>query len=202
MRAAKLTLITLFLFATSAAHAFGDSIAAYSLFGGTITQAPAGNVFGVGAGDTIHGEIFWPPGPIYPAPACFTSAGCTDTNFSIALTIGGVTYPPDPIFPNGSVTLLNGLITGVIYAWPPDPCSGTTQECPAFTLAGNQLYTGSSCTSGAVCGTLNFANSQITPTPEPLSIVLVMSGLLSVAFRARSPSNAKDGAQPTCHMSV
>ena len=170
-------LITMLLFTVSSRPAYADGVAAISLIGGAVTQAPAGNVFGVQVGSSIEGEIFWPPNPVSPPnpllPAsCFAVQGCTVTDFTITLTIGDVTYPPDPIAPNSeeSVTLAGGLVTGIDFKWPPSPVA------PSLTLSGNQFFT-TDCAAGAVCGTLDFSNSQVTLTPEPSTIILLAFGL-------------------------
>jgi hypothetical protein len=70
MRGAKIALFAAVLIAASAGQAYADGAAAHALFGGTVTQAPEGNVFGVAVGDPILGEIFFPD---YPPAPCFTA---------------------------------------------------------------------------------------------------------------------------------
>jgi len=163
-------------------------VAAYSLFGGTVTQAPEGNVFGVDVGDPILGEIFL---PVYPPSPCFTAPGCSVTDFTTTLTIGSVVYPDQASdgSPSESVSFAFGILE-INYVYNPSssPCGpGTGIVCPPrapLTLAGDQFFT-TDCATTAVCGTLDFSDSQITPTPEPSTVILMASSLLGLAFLAK-----------------
>jgi len=70
MRASRITLFASLILSVGAGHAYAQTeVAAYSLFGGTVTQAPDGNIFGVTVGAPILGEIFF---PAYPVPLLYS----------------------------------------------------------------------------------------------------------------------------------
>jgi hypothetical protein len=195
MRSVKITFVAILLLAACAGSAHADAVAAYSLFGGTVTQAPDGNVFGVQVGSPILGEIFYPPAPNFPPDPCFTVTGCQDPNFSITLTMGAGSYATTAATQGEFVSLVNGFVTGINVVYPPDPCAGVGSACPALTLSGNQLFS-TDCAPGAVCGTLDFSDSRVTSTPEPSAIILMASGLLGLMLWAATRSKAAPSAQP------
>jgi hypothetical protein len=196
MRALRITLFASLILSVGAGHAYAQTeVAAYSLFGGTVTQAPDGNIFGVTVGAPILGEIFF---PAYPPSPCFTATGCTLTDFTTTLTIGSVVYPDQASdgSPEESITFAFQIL-GIAYKYTPSPCVVGTADCPpttTLTLSGSQFFT-TDCQPDAVCGTLDFSGSQIAPTPEPSTIILMASGLLGLAFWARRGSRA--AAAPT-----
>jgi hypothetical protein len=56
-------------------------------------------------------------------------------------------------------------ILGIDYVYNPSPCVPGTANCPpttSLTLSGDQFFT-TDCQTDAVCGTLDFSDSQITP---------------------------------------
>ena len=174
---AKILLASLLL-AVCTSHASADTIAATSLFSGTITQAPAGNVFGVKVGDTVNGMILYPQGPVFPQNPVFI-----DKNVKVGLTIGSITYTPVLASGSDSVTFTDKTVTGIEWNYPSSPVR------PPLSLSGNQFFT-TDCAPGAVCGTLDFSNSQVTPTPEPSTIIFLATGILCVLFWAKRRSKA------------
>jgi hypothetical protein len=151
----------------------------HSLFGGTVTQAPEGNVFGVDVGSQIQGEAYFPQALANPKGPCFTAQGCNLTQFSLTISIGGYTYPQRGVtnVPGDTIQLSNGFITSIDFLFPLGPGG-----LPPFTLSENQFFTASECQVGEVCGTLDFSNSHVVPTPEPPSFVLMTSCILVLAF--------------------
>ena len=66
MKMTQIALVLPLLLAACAPCAYGGFIpAAISIFDGSVTQAPGGNIFSVGIGSPVHGEVFWPPNPIH-----------------------------------------------------------------------------------------------------------------------------------------
>ncbi len=166
------------LLAVCASHASADTVAATSLFTGTITQAPAGNVFGVKVGDTVNGMILYPQNPIFPQNPVFI-----DNNVKVGLTIGSITYTPVLASGTDSVAFTDKMVTGIDWNYPTDPIR------PPLSVSGSQFFT-TDCATDAVCGTLDFSNSQVTPTPEPSTIIFLATGILCVLFWAKRRSKA------------
>ena len=162
-----------------APRATATSYVAESIFDGTVTDAPADNIFGVRDGSIVTGEIFYlfePPDP------CLT-ASCEINSFGIGFQIGQGNYMRNVTVTaltavTDTVTLTDGLISSIIFELPPDPClKGSTTTCPALGFAGNNFFTVADCAAGQVCGTLDFANSAPRATPLPAALPLFATGL-------------------------
>lgn len=181
MKAMKILFASL-LFAMCAGRASADS---FSLFTGTITQAPTGNVFGVTTGEKISGVVLYPSNPVFPNNPIFI-----DSNVEVGVTISSIRY--EPVLASGdesvSISTTTGLITGITWQYPTSPIR------PSLTLSGDQFFT-TDCQPGAVCGTLNFSNSQITATPEPPTLILMAAGILLLGFWATRRGWVKVTAQ-------
>jgi hypothetical protein len=129
----------------------------------------------VGQGKTIS----------FTLPASTTKATTIlgDPTFVTTVTVNGVSHPGTIAFnPNGGF-VLNSLLNKILLDSfsGPDLFSGTIKN-PTF-LSGNFSLTTKDHAAGALPqGSYSLA---ITPTPEPSSILLMATGLLSVAGIAR-----------------
>jgi hypothetical protein len=166
--------------ATCALRAKADET---STFAGTVTQAPSGNAFGVVLNDFVEGDVGYPV-------VLGSNYNGTVNNFTIVFDIGSAIYTEvaAPTGNPGSITLSDGLITDIDVTYPPSPCTPDGPSCPALTLIGATFFTSpTDCETGQVCGTLDFANSQPVPTPEPssLALILIGAGFLFFVIRKR-----------------
>src|SRR5438067_484705 len=167
-------------------------------FPGTVTQAPAGNPFGVVVGDPVLGGItFFPPDPIFPI-----NPTSIDT-FTATFHIGTVTYAESYVdgTPIGCLESLVCLNTGnflsfdggvlidlLVQFTPPDPIIPAMILDPA---PGGQFFdivdTNTACalpdgTAGGVCGSLVFGEApRIISVPEPATAALLALGLVTLA---------------------
>ena len=178
MRALKFCAAVILLVAMCGSPAKGDETSA---FDGTITQAPAGNVFGVANDGFVQGNVDYPV-------VIGSNFNGTVNSFRITFDIGLAVYTEvvAPTGNQGSVTLTNGLITDIEVTFPSFPCVLGGAECPPLVLAGATFFTSpEDCQTGQVCGTLDFSNSQPQATPEPRTIWLLVCGLAGLMYWRR-----------------
>jgi hypothetical protein len=172
MRKIVSTVVTLMLVAGFAAGAQAGFVAE-SFFGGTVTQAPVGNIFSVAVGALVAGDINYSVEPNNDA---------VNTDVGVGFEIGLGNYVLEPALGGpDTVTLSNGLVSAIAVTFPPTPCiPGSTTLCPPMDLSGALFNTApSDCQVGEVCGSLDFSNSVPRPIPEPFTLVLVATGLLA-----------------------